>query len=187
MSSFWKPEELARFKYFELAGVRSPGTCVGIDLGDGTPLLWDEQTAMNYDGVFLRFKGLGLAEFSFLVRGVDEEDRKNYDAAAWTRASTPAPQGQPQRILSIRHPVLEIAKTPVKQAYIQNSPFPVPGTDQGGGALLSYKFKAYRKQVVRPPKPVPASSAVTGKVPNPRQTQIAQLSALLQQKLAAGK
>lgn len=187
MSSFWKPEELARFKYFELAGVRSPGTCVGIDLGDGTPLLWDEQTAMNYDGVFLRFKGLGLAEFSFLVRGVDEEDRKNYDAAAWTRASTPAPQGQPQRILSIRHPVLEIAKTPVKQAYIQNSPFPVPGTDQGGGVLLSYKFKAYRKQVARPPKPVPASSATTGKVPNPRQTQIALLSALLQQKLAAGK
>jgi hypothetical protein len=184
--SFWREDELARFKYFELAGVRSIGTCIGIDVGDGTPLLWDEQTAMNYDGVFLRFKGLGLVEFSFLCRAVDVEDRAAYDSAAWTRASTPAPQGQPQRILSIRHPVLEIAKTPVKQAYILNSPFPGPASNEGG-VILSYKFKAYRKQIVRPAKPVAATNKAEGKIPNPRQAQIAALTTLLGQKLAAGK
>lgn len=185
--SFWRDDELARFGYFELAGVRSPGLCVGIDIGDGTPLLWDEQTAMNYDGVFLRFKGLGLADFSFLCRVVDEEDRAAYDSAGWTRASSPAPQGQPQRILSIRHPVLEVAKTPVNKAYLLNSPFPVPGTSEGGGVLLSYKFKAYRKQIVRPAKPVPAANVATGKVSDPRRERVGLKQSILEKKLAAGK
>lgn len=177
MSDFWTDDELARFGYFMLAGVRSPGTVVGMTL-NGTPLNWDSQKGFGLSGEFLRFTGLGLADFSFQVRLVDADDRAAVDSAAWRKAIAPPPQGQSDRRRLISHPVLDRHPVPIRECVMTEVPFELPQTEAGGGVLIEYKFKATRKPLPQPVVPKAAENAAAGKAPeNPRQAAIAALTA----------
>jgi len=159
MSNYWTDAELARFGYFELEGARSPGVLVGMELGDGTPLKWDSQNGPALSGEFLRYMGLGLAEFKLTLRLVDEADRAAYDGAKWRAASSPPSQGQPDRKRSIRHPLLERARPAVNIVVLQSLPFEVPATSEGGGVTITYSFKVYRKPLPQPTVPKPPEKA----------------------------
>lgn len=151
--SWWTDDELARFGYFELDGARSPGVLYAMELGDGTELKWEAQNGFGLSGEFTRFLGLGLAEFTFKLKGVDAQDRADYDAAAWRKASKPPVQGQADRPRAIRHPLLERHPVPIKFVTMRSVPFEVPGTDDGGAVELAYRFKVYRKQLPQPVTP----------------------------------
>jgi hypothetical protein len=161
---YWTDKELERFGYFELDGARSPGVLFELDLGDGTPLQWDSQNGFGLSGEFLRFTGLGLAEFTLRLKLVDDGDRTSMDAGAWRRATAPPPQGQTDRIRSIRHPILERARPAVTLVTLQASPFETPA--EGGAVVVAYKFKAYRKPLPQVGKPAAPQNVVEGKVPN---------------------
>lgn len=157
--SYWSDAELKRFGYFELEGAKSPGVLVEMELGDGTPLKWDEQNGPALSGAFLRYMGLGLAEFKLKLRLVDSKDRALRDGADWRRASSAPPQGQPDRKRSIRHPVLERVTPAINIVTMQSIPFEQPATSEGGGAFLVYAFKAYRKSLQQPTVPKQPESA----------------------------
>lgn len=186
MSDYWTDAELARFDYFELDGAKSPGVLFEMELGDGTPLKWDSQNGFGLSGEFTRFTGLGLAEFKFKLRLVDDTDRAAFDGAAWRKASKPPVQGQPDRYRAIKHPILERHPVPIKFVTMLTVPFEQPGTTEGGGAIVTYSFKAHRKQLPQPVTPK-APEAATGSVPeNAYQTQIAALTKRIDAELASG-
>lgn len=185
--SYWTAAELARFGYFELEGVRSPGVLQEIDVGDGTPIKWDSQNGVALSGEFLRFMGLGLSEFSMKIRLVDDADRRAHDAAQWRRATAPPAQGQPDRKRSIRHPLLERARPAISIAVLLTSPIETPATSDGGGVSITYKFKAWRKPLPVPAAPKQPEAAAAPQPPqNPRQKAIADLTAQVNAELAKG-
>jgi len=173
MSDYWTDEEIARFGYFELDGVRSPGVLVAMELGDGTELKWDEQNGFGLSGSFTRFTGLGLAELKMKIRLVDAEDRTAFDSADWRRATAVPVQGQRDRIRSLRHPVTERGKPPVNLVTLRYSPFEQPATDEGGGVIVTYTFKAYRKPLPQVGKPLPPENKAEGEVTSVNQQRIA--------------
>lgn len=184
--SYWTEAELRRFSYFELDGARSPGVLVGIEI-NGIPLKYDSQQGFGLSGEFLRFTGLGLAEWKFTLRLIDEQDRADNDAGGWRKATAPPPQGKTDRLRSIKHPVLERFRPAVTLGYLQEIPAEVPATTEGGGVIITYPFKAYRKPLPQVGKPAAPASAVTAKVPNPRQQAIAKLTEQISAELTKGK
>jgi hypothetical protein len=186
MSNYWTDAELARFGYFELEGARSPGVLVEMELGDGTPLKWDEQNGPALSGAFLRYMGLGLAEFKLKLRLVDEKDRAARDGANWRAASSSPIQGQPDRKRSIRHPVLERVTPAINLVTMQSVPFEQPATSEGGGVIMVYPFKAWRKVLQQPTVPLPPENAEEGKVESPFQKEVAALSKSIDAALLEG-
>lgn len=184
--SYWTEAERARFHYFELDGARSPGVLVGIEI-NGIPLKYDSQQGFGLSGEFLRFTGLGLAEWKFTLRLIDEEDRAANDAGPWRKATAPPPQGKTDRLRSVKHPVLERFRPAVTLGYLQEIPAEVPGTNEGGGVFITFPFKAYRKPLPQVGKPKTPASAVTAKVPNERQQRIEKLKAQITAELTKGK
>ena len=178
MSDFWTEDELARFEYFLLDGMRSPGVVVAISI-NGVKLNYDEVKGFGLSGVFLRFTGLGLAEISFTVRCVDAQDRRNTDRAGWRRATAPPVQGQVDRIRTVSHPIVERLKATTNRWKLQNVPFEVPATGEGGGVVTEYSFKNDRKPIQQVGKPADPKSAVAGKVPNKLQQAIGLVGSLI--------
>jgi hypothetical protein len=181
--SYWTEAERERFPYFELDGARSPGVLVGIEI-NGIPLKYDSQQGFGLSGEFLRFTGLGLAEWKFTLRLIDAEDRAANDAGPWRKATAPPPQGRTDRLRSIKHPVLERFRPAVTLGSLQEIPAEVPATTEGGGVTITYPFKAYRKPLPQVGKPKTPTSAVTVKIPSPGQQRIAELRATREAELS---
>lgn len=180
MSDYWTESELARFGYFELEGARSPGVLVEMELGDGTPLKWDEQNGPALSGAFLRYMGMGLAEFKLKLRLVDATDRAARDGAKWRAAASSPVVGVPDRKRSIRHPVLERVTPAINLVTMQSVPFEQPATSEGGGVFLVYPFKAWRKIVQQPTVPLPPENAEEGKILSPFQKEVAGFNAAIE-------
>jgi hypothetical protein len=184
--SYWTEAEEKRFAYFELDGARSPGVLVGIEI-NGIPLKYDSQQGFGLSGEFLKFTGLGLAEWKFTLRLIDAEDRAANDAGPWRKATAPPPQGRTDRLRSVKHPVLERFRPAVTLGYLQEIPAEVPATTEGGGVTITYPFKAYRKPLPQVGKPKTPASAVTAKVPNANQARIADLTKQISAELTKAK
>ncbi len=163
--SYWTEAEEARFGYFMLDGVKSPGTIVGFNI-NGVKLNYDSVKGFGLSGEFLRFTGLGLAEVGFIVRLVDEEDRIAEDSAAWQRATAPPVQGRPDRIRTVKHPVIERMRAVTNRWYLQEVPTGIPATNEGGGVTVEYSFKNNRKPLPQVGKPADPKNVVEGKVPD---------------------
>lgn len=183
--SYWTDEELARFGFFILDGAQSPGTIVAIAI-NGVELKYDSVNGFGLSGEFLRFTGLGLAEVTFTVRLVDEEDRAAEDAAAWQRATAPPVQGQVDRIRTLGHPVLERLRATTNRWRMQSVPVDLPATAEGGGVTVEYRFKNDRKPLPQVGKPKAPSNAVVGKVPNFADEAIDAVGELLTIEIARG-
>lgn len=191
--SFWTLEELSRFSYFELDGIRSPGVLQLPQMGEGIPRGWESQQGFALSGAFLRYTGEGLAEWEFTIWCLDKESRQIVDSAEWKRATAAAPLGQPDRKRRIRHPLLE--RRGIRECVLKNTPFEQPldnggsltedaaDADRGGGIALTYKFLQARKPYQHPSKPASASNVYEGKVPDYGDQFIAGLSAQLEQAL----
>ncbi len=186
MSGFWTDDEEARFEYFLLDGMRSPGVVVAISI-NGVTLNYDEVKGFGLSGVFLRFTGLGLAEISFTVRCVDEQDRRNMDRAGWRRAAKPPVQGQVDRIRTVGHPLIERMQATTNRWRMQVVPFEVPATNEGGGVIVEYKFKNDRKPIAQVGKPAQPANAATGKIPDKLDQAIEGVGTLLTAAIGAPK
>lgn len=184
--SYWSDEELGRFHYFELDGVKSPGTITAIAV-NGAALNYDAVKGFGLSGEFLRFTGLGLATIDFTVRLVDEEDRQSNERGEWQRASAPPVQGQVDRIRTLKHPIIEQMRAVTGRWRMLVIPAPDLGTEEGGGVSFIYKFKNDRKPLPQTGKPVDPKNAAKGKVPDPFQQKVAAMTALVQAELAKGK
>jgi hypothetical protein len=182
--SFWTDAEIERFGYFLLDGMRSPGTVEAITI-NGVKLNYDEVKGFGLSGVFLRFTGMGLSEIAFTVKCADAQDRRNTDRAGWRRATAPPVQGQPDRIRTVSHPVVERLQATTNRWRLQE--VPTEKLAEGGSVTIEYSFKNDRKPLPQVGKPLPPSNAVTGKVPNPRQQAIQALGAEITAALTAGK
>jgi hypothetical protein len=183
VSNYWTDAELERFPYFVLDGARSPGVVVAISI-NGVKLNYDEVKGFGLSGVFLRFTGLGLAEISFTVRCVDEQDRRNMDRAGWQRATAPPVQGQVDRIRTVSHPIVERLRATTNRWRLQTVPFEVPATNEGGGVVVEYGFKNDRKPLAQVGKPASPANVAEGKIENPRQQLIGGVLTLLDTALA---
>jgi hypothetical protein len=183
---YWTDDELERFLYFRLDGMRSPGVVVGFNI-NGVKLNYDSVKGFGLSGEFLRFTGLGLAEVGFIVRCVDAQDRKNMDRAGWQRATAPPVQGQVDRIRTISHPIVERMRATTARWRLQTVPFEVPATSEGGGVTVEYSFKNDRKPIQQVGKPADPKSAEKGKVPNFADQAIAGMGNLITAALTAGK
>jgi hypothetical protein len=184
--SYWTDAELERFGYFVLDGVKSPGAVVGVTV-NGVKLNYDSVKGFGLSGEFLRFTGLGLGEVGFTVRLVDEEDRAAEDRGEWQRATAPPVQGQVDRIRTVLHPVIERMRAVTNRWRLQEVPTGVPATDAGGGVTIEYSFKNDRKPLPQVGKPAAPKNAAKGKVPDPGQTTIANLTNLISAELSKGK
>jgi hypothetical protein len=177
--SYWTDDELARFEYFMLDGVKSPGTIVAITI-NRVKLNYDSVKGFGLSGEFLRFTGLGLAELAFTLRLVDEEDRAAEDRGEWRRATAPPVQGQVDRIRTISHPVVERLRAVTNRWRLQEVPdLSGLGTTEGGGVIIEVPFKNDRKPLPQVGKPVDPKNAVKGKVPDKLDTLIAGANTLL--------
>ncbi|MDI1444207.1 hypothetical protein [Polyangium sp. 6x1] len=156
--SYWTDAELERFGFFLLDGAKSPGTIVGFNI-NGVVLNYDSTQGFGLSGEFLRFTGLGLAEIGFIVRLVDAEDRAAEDRAEWQRATAPPPQGRPDRIRTVQHPVIDRIPATTNRWYLQAVPTPIPATNEGGGVTVEYSFKNNRKPIPQVGKPAPPKNA----------------------------
>lgn len=185
MSNYWTDAELDRFGYFVLDGVKSPGTIVGFNI-NGVKLNYDSVKGFGLSGEFLRFTGLGLAELGFIVRLVDEEDRRSEDRGEWQRATAPPVQGQVDRIRTVQHPVAERMRAVTARWRLQEVPTGIPATNEGGGITVEYSFKNDRKPLPQVGKPADPKAVAKGKVPNPRQEAIANLGKLITAELTKG-
>ncbi len=175
---YWTDDELDRFEYFLLDGMRSPGLVVAISI-NGVKLNYDSVKGFGLSGEFLRFTGLGLAEISFTVRCVDAQDRRNMDRAGWQRATSPPVQGQVDRIRTVAHPIVERMRAVTNRWRMQVVPFEVPGTGEGGGVSVEYSFKNDRKPIAQVGKPASPANAATGKAPGKFQQAIAGVTSLI--------
>lgn len=185
--SYWTDAELERFGYFILDGVKSPGTIVGISI-NRVKLNYDSVKGFGLSGEFLRFTGLGLAEIGFTISLADEEDRASEDRAEWKRATAPPVQGQVDRIRTVIHPVVERLRAVTNRWRLQEIPdLSSLGTDTGGNVLVEVPFKNDRKPLPQVGKPAAPKNAAKGKVPDPTQTTIANLTNLISAELAKGK
>lgn len=184
--SYWTDAELARFGYFVLDGVKSPGTIVGINI-NGVKLNYDAVKGFGLSGEFLRFTGLGLAEIGFIVRLVDEEDRAAEDSGQWQRATAPPVQGQVDRIRTVQHPVIERMRAVTNRWRLQEVPTGVPATNEGGGVTVEYTFKNDRKPLPQTGKPADPKSAVKGKVPDELDQAIEGMGKLIVAEITKGK
>jgi hypothetical protein len=185
--SYWTDEELARFEYFVLDGVKSPGLITAITI-NRVKLNYDAVKGFGLSGEFLRFTGLGLAELAFTLELVDEEDRASEDRPEWKRASSPPVQGQPDRIRTVQHPVIERLRAVTNRWRLQEVP-DLSGlrTSTGGGVLVEVPLKNDRKPLPQVGKPKDPKSAVKGKVPNQFQQAIAGVGALIKAEITKGK
>jgi hypothetical protein len=184
--SYWTDAELARFEYFVLDGVKSPGIIVGFNI-NGVKLNYDSVKGFGLSGEFLRFTGLGLAEFGFIVRLVDEEDRVEEDRGEWQRATAPPVQGQVDRIRTVSHPVIERMRAVTSRWRLQEVPTDIPATGEGGGVTVEYNFKNDRKPLPQVGKPKDPVSAAKGKIPSPIDQAIDGMSKLISAELSKGK
>lgn len=184
--SYWTEFELDRFEFFILDGVVSPGLITSIAI-NGVKLNYDAVKGFGLSGEFLRFTGLGLAEISFTVRLVDEDDRAAEDRAEWQRATAPPVQGQVDRIRTVQHPVIERMRATTNRWRLQSVPTAIPATNEGGGVTIEYAFKNDRKPLPQVGKPADPKSAVKGKVPNPITQAIGAVGALITAEIAKGK
>lgn len=184
--SFWTDDELARFDYFLLDGMRSPGVVVAISV-NGVKLNYDSVKGFGLSGEFLRFTGLGLAEIGFTVRCVDEQDRRNTDRAGWQRATSPPAQGQVDRIRTVAHPIISRMRATTNRWRLLTVPFEVPATNEGGGVTIEYNFKNDRKPLPQVGKPLDPKNAAKGKVQSQFQQAIAGVGALIKAEITKGK
>lgn len=185
--SYWTEAELARFHYFILDGVTSPGTITAITI-NRVKLNYDAVKGFGLSGEFLRFTGLGLAELSFTLELADEEDRASEDRIEWKRASSPPVQGQPDRIRTVLHPVVERLRAVTNRWRLQEVPdLSGLGTTTGGSVIIEVPFKNDRKPLPQVGKPKDPKKATTGKVPNFRQQAIAGTLAAITAAATAGK
>lgn len=185
--TFWTDEEQSRFGFAVVDGVNSPGTITTIEI-NGTPINIDEQKGYGFDGAFLRETGLGLASCGFGCRLVDDEDRAGLMSAKFLRAIQASPPGQPQRIRTVKHPLLDLAASFASftaRWRFTGVPFPEPA--DGGGIMLWLRFKNDRKQKPRTGKPLDPRNVAQGKVPNPRQEAIKGVGALIAAEIAKAK
>lgn len=184
--SYWTEFELDRFEFFILDGVTSPGLITAISI-NGVKLNYDSVKGFGLSGEFLRFTGLGLAEISFTVRLVDEADRADEDRAEWQRATAPPVQGQVDRIRTVSHPVIERMRATTNRWRLQEVPFAIPATNEGGGVTIEYSFKNDRKPLPQVGKPKDPKSAAKGKVPDKFQQAIGLVGNLIKAEASKGK
>lgn len=184
--SYWTEFELDRFEFFILDGVVSPGLITAISI-NGVKLNYDSVKGFGLSGEFLRFTGLGLAEISFTVRLVDEDDRAAEDRAEWQRATAPPVQGQVDRIRTVQHPVIERMRATTNRWRLQSVPTPIPATNEGGGVIVEYSFKNDRKPLPQVGKPADPKNVAKGKVPNPITEAIAAVGTLVKAEITKGK
>jgi hypothetical protein len=187
VSNYWTDDELARFDYFVLDGVRSPGTNTAITI-NRVKLNYDSVKGFGLSGEFLRFTGLGLAEISFTIELIDADDRAAEDDPKWQRASAPPVQGQVDRIRTVSHPILERMRAVTPRWRLQEVPdLSALRTSTGGGVIIEVPFKNDRKPLPQVGKPKDPLSAAKGKVPNPLQEAIAGVGALVKAEIGKGK
>jgi hypothetical protein len=185
--NYWTPDEEARFNYFVLDGVRSPGTIAGMTI-NRVKLNYDAVKGFGLSGEFLRFTGLGLAELTFTLRLVDADDRISEDRAEWKRATAPPVQGQPDRIRTVQHPVVERLRAVTNRWRLQEVPdLSALGTSEGGGIFIDVPFKNDRKPLPQTGKPLDPKNAAKGKVPSQFQQAIAGVKSLVTAELAKAK
>jgi hypothetical protein len=185
--SYWTDAELARFDFFVLDGVKSPGTIVAITI-NRVKLNYDSVKGFGLSGEFLRFTGLGLAELSFTLRLVDEEDRASEDRGEWRRATAPPVQGQVDRIRTVSHPIVERLRAVTNRWRLQEvADISGLGTTDGGGVFVEVPFKNDRKPLPQVGKPKDPKSAAKGKVPSQFQQAIAGVGALIKAEITKGK
>lgn len=163
--SYWSEFELDRFDFFILDGVTSPGIITAISI-NGVKLNYDSVKGFGLSGEFLRFTGLGLAELTFTVRLVDEDDRADEDRAEWQRATAPPVQGQVDRIRTVSHPVIERMRATTPRWRLQSVPVAIPATTEGGGVTIEYSFKNDRKPLPQVGKPANPKKVSKPKVPD---------------------
>lgn len=182
--SYWTDAELARFDYFVLDGVKSPGVIVAITI-NRVKLNYDSVKGFGLSGEFLRFTGLGLAELSFTLRLVDEEDRAAEDRGEWRRATAPPVQGQVDRIRTVSHPVIERLRAVTNRWRLQEvADISGLGTSEGGGVFIEVPFKNDRKPLPQVGKPADPKNAAKGKVPDKFDTLIEGANTLIDRALA---
>lgn len=187
MSSYWTDDELARFDYFVLDGVKSPGLNTAITVGR-VKLNYDSVKGFGLSGEFLRFTGLGLAELSFTLELIDAEDRAAEDDPKWRRASSPPVQGQVDRIRTVSHPIIERMRAVTNRWRLQEVPdLSALRTSTGGGVIIEVPFKNDRKPLPQVGKPLPPKNAAAGKVPDKFQALIGGVGALIKAEMAKGK
>ncbi len=189
MSEFWTDDEHEAAKVVIVDGVTSPGVVEEVEF-DGVKINIDEVKGYGLSGTFLRETGLGLSTIGFMLRFTDSKDRAYLQSAQWLRAIKPSPQGQVQRIRTVKFPLIDINAsiggiTP--RWRFEGVPFVQYAKGSGGGAIMWLRFKNDRKPLPQFGEPAAPTSAAKGKAPDKFQQLIGGAKALFTAELTKGK